>query len=181
MKKKLSTNIKLIQITKDLFWKHGIKRITVEEICKEAEVSKMTFYRHFKNKEAVAIAVIETIFNESLERYHNIMSTNDTFRIKVNKLLKLKQDDIKGISQEFIKDISRSDSSTLRDIIKGYRQQMHQHVILDFKQAQDKGDIRQDLNLDFVIFLLNDLNLGLICPVFCQPQRAIKRIAFWLG
>ena len=35
---------------KELFWKYGTKRVTVEEICREAGVSKMTYYKFFKNK-----------------------------------------------------------------------------------------------------------------------------------
>ena len=33
-----------------LFSKHGLRRVTVEEICREAGVSKMTFYKYFPNK-----------------------------------------------------------------------------------------------------------------------------------
>ena len=46
-------NIKYNQILtkgKELFWKYGIKRVAIEEICKQAHVSKMTFYKYFKNK-----------------------------------------------------------------------------------------------------------------------------------
>ena len=49
----LTTNPKYLDIfktAKDLFWKYGIKRVSIEEICKEAKVSKMTFYKFFPNK-----------------------------------------------------------------------------------------------------------------------------------
>jgi len=36
----------IIDTSKKLFWKYGIKRVTIEEICREAGVSKMTFYKH---------------------------------------------------------------------------------------------------------------------------------------
>ena len=40
---------------KDLFWKYGIRRVTVEEICEKSNVSKMTFYKYFPNKETLAL------------------------------------------------------------------------------------------------------------------------------
>ena len=46
---------------KDLFWKYGMKRVTVEEICKEANVSKMTFYKYFGNKYELALAIIKSM------------------------------------------------------------------------------------------------------------------------
>ena len=48
----------IIDTAKTLFMKHGMRRITVEEICREASVSKMTFYRLFTNKEDVAEIII---------------------------------------------------------------------------------------------------------------------------
>lgn len=48
-----SQNIKqqfILSAGKELFWKHGVKRVTVEEICVQASVSKMTFYKFFMNK-----------------------------------------------------------------------------------------------------------------------------------
>ena len=40
----------IMETARRLFWKHGISRIKVKEICEESEVSKMTFYRLFNNK-----------------------------------------------------------------------------------------------------------------------------------
>ena len=31
----------IVATAKTLFWKHGIKRVTIEELCKEASASKM--------------------------------------------------------------------------------------------------------------------------------------------
>lgn len=40
----------LIETAAQLFFKHGFKRVTVEEICRTAKVSKVTFYRYFAAK-----------------------------------------------------------------------------------------------------------------------------------
>jgi len=50
---KTTSNPKREQILttgKELFWKFGFKRVTIEEICKEAGVSKMTYYKFFTTK-----------------------------------------------------------------------------------------------------------------------------------
>jgi AcrR family transcriptional regulator len=43
----------------DLFWKFGFKRVTIDEICKKAEVSKMTFYKYFTDKIDLAKKVFD--------------------------------------------------------------------------------------------------------------------------
>ena len=51
----------LLNTARKLFVAHGIKRVTVEEICRTADTSKMTFYRFFRNKDEIAKAVIDRI------------------------------------------------------------------------------------------------------------------------
>lgn len=152
---------KLLRASKTLFWKYGIKRVTVEEICDKAGLSKMSFYRSYKNKNAIAEALIEQVFNNSIRRYNQIMESDADFRIKVGSLVKLKYEDVKGISEEFINDIYKKDSSTLSQKLENYRQQSLTQVRQDFIKAQKNGEIRKDLNIDFMMYMLNDMNIKL--------------------
>jgi AcrR family transcriptional regulator len=54
---------------KELFWKHGFKRVSIEEVCREANVSKMTFYKHFKNKIELIKYLLNFIFDISVKNY----------------------------------------------------------------------------------------------------------------
>ncbi|MBN1927463.1 MAG: helix-turn-helix transcriptional regulator, partial [Prolixibacteraceae bacterium] len=47
----------ILQSAKKLFWKYGIRKVSIDEICREAGVSRMTFYRLFKNKIELAKVV----------------------------------------------------------------------------------------------------------------------------
>ena len=46
---------------KDLFWKFGIRKVSIEEICSKANVSKVTFYKYFENKIDLAIFILLVI------------------------------------------------------------------------------------------------------------------------
>ena len=37
----------IVETATDLFMRYGVKRVTVEEICQTAKISKMTFYKYF--------------------------------------------------------------------------------------------------------------------------------------
>jgi len=151
----------ILRVAKDLFWKHGIRRVSVQEICKEANISKMTFYRHFENKEALALHVIQTSHNESHKRYRDIMDDTTAFSEKVVALLKLKQEGVSQISSELIDDIFKNQNENLQNYIKESRAQMQKEIMNDFALAQSKGQIRQDLKLEFILYTLNDLNTKL--------------------
>ena len=64
---------------KDLFWKYGIRKVTVEDICKEAGVSKMTFYRSFENKYEVAKIILIELANDSYVIFSELFSREDPF------------------------------------------------------------------------------------------------------
>ncbi len=153
---------KLLKASKTLFWKHGIKRVTVEEICDKANVNKMSFYRHFKNKEAIAQALIEQLFKSSIKRYIEIMESDDDFRIKVDKLVKLKYKEVKGISEEFINDVYKTEKKLNNNVSSGRNyaglSKQQKQIRQDFTQAQLKGEIRSDLNIGFMMYMLNDMN-----------------------
>lgn len=53
----------IVRTAKRLFSRHGSRRVTVEELCREAGVSKVTFYKHFENK----VDLVRTIRDEWLD------------------------------------------------------------------------------------------------------------------
>ena len=62
----------ILNAAKSLFWKHGIRRVTIEEICEVAGVSKMTCYKYFSNKTAIARYLIEDMFESGIKAYKEI-------------------------------------------------------------------------------------------------------------
>lgn len=142
---------------KSLFWKHGIRRITVEEICREAGVSKMTYYRLFKNKGEVAEKVLVDIMEEGMQDYRNIMDKQITFSEKMEQIILLKHDSSANISEEFIKDIYQNEEMGLVQKIEELTKSYLVEVMEDYKLAQKQGWIRQDLKLEFIMYIQDQL------------------------
>jgi AcrR family transcriptional regulator len=59
----------ILNTGKTLFWKHGVRRVTIEEICREADVSKMTFYRFFPNKIELAKTLLKKMADDAMADY----------------------------------------------------------------------------------------------------------------
>ncbi len=148
----------ILNTAANLFWKHGIRRVTVEEICREAGVSKMTFYRQFDNKSQLAFLVLKGILNTSREQYRNIMKQEVGFPEKVKQIILLKHNSTNELSEELLNDIYRHPELGLKTHIEEFQQQMMKEVMNDMANAQKQGWIRQNLKLDFIVYMLNDLN-----------------------
>ncbi|MDD5185790.1 MAG: TetR/AcrR family transcriptional regulator, partial [Paludibacter sp.] len=62
---KLTKKEQIEQIATELFWKHGFKKVTIDEICKKANVSRKTFYTFFENKTALVIFLMNKLTEEA--------------------------------------------------------------------------------------------------------------------
>ena len=150
-----SKSLDILNTARQLFWKHGIRRVSVEEICREAGASKMTFYRSFPNKIELAKAMLQKMFDESMNEYSAIMALDIPFEEKVQKELLLKFKGARGISAELVRDIYSNQEWGLREYMERRTEEALKVIMNDFAQAQQKGWIRQDLRLDFILFLFH--------------------------
>ncbi|MDB2473828.1 TetR/AcrR family transcriptional regulator [Schleiferiaceae bacterium] len=164
----------IVKQAKKLFLKHGIHRVTVQEICKEASVSKMTFYRMFKNKEDVAEKVLLEISENNIQSYRDIMKQDIPFAKRIEQMLEWKQTTSTEFSEEFIKDVFNLKESNLKTHFEEYRQKLTNELLNDLKTAQKDGWIRKDVKLTFVLYMLNDINEKLRDERFLAMYSNIK-------
>lgn len=155
-----SQNIKyqhILSSGKELFWKHGIKRVSVEEICAQAKVSKMTFYKFFKNKKALVIAILENTVGVALEDYKELINQDCSFTDKIAQMLKMKLESSKDISQEFILDIYQNQSMGLLPYMEELGKKSLSITMAFLLDSQKKGHIRQDIKVDFILYYFNHM------------------------
>lgn len=151
--------IQIIEKGRELFWKFGIKRVTIEEVCASAGVSKMTFYKFFTNKTDLVKHLIDDVFDENMNKYNKIMHTDKHFKDKVEEMALLKMKATQDISHEFINDYYTLFDEEMGGYLKIKMQENLDRMQNDFIDAQIKGDIRKDLKPEFIMYFLNHLSL----------------------
>lgn len=159
-KKDMTKSKKLQQITETahtLFMSHGIKRVTIEEICRTATVSKMTFYKYFDNKNDLAISVLDSIFTKAEKHYSNIMAQDTSFSEKVKDIIKLKLEASKDVSTEMLQDLWNNPVPEVANYMKKRTQLSLKLFLDDMIAAQNKGEIRQDINPHFILYFIGKM------------------------
>ncbi|SRR6056297_3655730 len=187
MKKRNPKFRQIVKTAKDLFWKHGMSRITVEEICEKSGVSKMTFYKHFSNKTELAKHILQELFDEGIQVYREIMESNKPYVEKVKAIIQMKMDFTKEISQEFINDLYKGDDPELQEMIEKYVSRNMEMILKDFKKAQKEGNIRKDINPHFLVYMMNktiDFSTDeQLIKLYSTPQEMINEFVrfFYYG
>ncbi|MGD8465904.1 MAG: TetR/AcrR family transcriptional regulator [Anaerolineae bacterium] len=139
----------LLQTGEALFVKHGMRRVTVEEICRQSGVSKPTFYRYFENKAALARRIDERWIEEALQRIDEIQATDAPFPQKMKQTLAIKQQLAARPGPEFLEDLIDLDI----DLSHAMRRVLHFLV-----QGQQQGDIRAGIRPELLLAAFEALN-----------------------
>jgi AcrR family transcriptional regulator len=139
----------LIQTGEALFVKHGMRRVTVEEICRQAGVSKPTFYKYFENKAALARRIVELWIEEVLHRIDGMEDAEVPFPEKMKQLLTIKQAISARPGPEFLEDLIHL------DIDLSHALQRVMHFLVEYQQ---QGDIRADIRPEVLMTAFDLLN-----------------------
>jgi len=151
---KLTKKEQIEHKAKELFWKHGFKKVTIDEICKKANVSRKTFYTFYDNKTALVIALMKKLTDEAFEESRQIIESDYTFAEKLEKSLQVKLLRNKEMSMEFVADFYNPDAT---EILACFQEIMEKTMamLVDFlKKAQQTGEMNPDLNLNYVLWML---------------------------
>jgi AcrR family transcriptional regulator len=157
MTKKSKSYLTIIASAKTLFWKHGIKKVSVEEISLAAGVSKMTFYRSFSNKEEVAEIILTDLIEKGHNDYRKIMAKEIPFESKLQEIIKLKSVGSKEVSQEFLKDIFINPDSKLATFMRFQSEKSNKMFEADLKKAQKNGELREGLKIEFILYMMGNI------------------------
>lgn len=146
----------ILESAKSIFFQHGIKRVTIEEICKKANVSKMTFYKFFKNKNDLAKVVLEDILNSNVREYQLIMAENIGFESKLLKLMKVKIEKAELIGDLFFEEIFETNIELI-DFINQKKEETLEMNLAFIKKGQREGVFRESITPEMFNYLVDNL------------------------
>ena len=180
---KKNTETKLTEAGRALFWKFGFTKVTVEDICQNAGVSKMTFYRYFENKTELAKRILDNAATEGMERFRSLMNAKIPAEEKMRRMILMKMEGTADISREFIEDIYSREGSHLQEYMMELTGKTGGLIMETFREAQDKGFFRKDFKPEMLlamsmkmIDLLTDKRLSALYPNVNEMIGDITRI-----
>ena len=160
--KKTKSYFRITEAANHLFHKYGIKKVSVEELCQNAEVSKMTFYRLFKNKEELVRHILILDFENAFNEQVKLFKSDLAFKEKLQNALALKYERSKQYSMEFVSDLYTSKD----DAIIKLMHDLGQKGLLVFRNflesGQKEGFVRKEVKIDFIMLYLNFMQEKLI-------------------
>ncbi|MFJ7699333.1 TetR/AcrR family transcriptional regulator [Lysinibacillus fusiformis] len=156
------TKQKLLDAAREVYYEFGFKKTTISQIIKRAETGYGTAYVHFKGKDEILIALMETVMQEFLDMAHTPFLPTSKEEAKelvlnqVTSFLTMAKSN-KDIMKVFAEAISLSPA--VNEKWDDIRKTNIHFIIRDITYAQSQGLVRSDLKIDIVArswFFINE-------------------------
>ncbi len=142
----------ILRTAEKLFMQFGYHRVTVEEICREANVSKVTFYKYFSNKFAVLEDYMTTRLALGMETFDRIKKADASLQAKMQAMIAMKESAVSKFSTVFMHSIMSSDPAIL-ELMTRWTEMSMASMKDFFADAQAKGEIHPDYSVDFLLHI----------------------------
>jgi AcrR family transcriptional regulator len=163
----------LITTATELFYSYGVRRVTINEICRKASVSPMTFYKYFSNKWDIAKTVLDIMLDEATRLSQSMLEDNISFTQKVEKMFMAAAAQAQAYSSDLRDDLMSEDSPLRSYTLKRRKKFVELHTNF-LKKAQKDGYIHSDIKIPFLLFIWNRYCNLLDHPEFVQIMPDVE-------
>ena len=147
---------RIIQQAGELFMKHGVKRISMDEIASRLGISKRTIYQNFEDKEDLLLQYIRHLELIKSEYIKDLSKNEHTVVHVFLKTIEMHKE-FDFINIIFIDDVKKYYPKANQELID--QQNRGISFIRQFlEEGMAQSVIRKDLNIEVVSFLLQDSN-----------------------
>ena len=138
----------IIEAAKGLFTRYGFKRVTIEEICREASASKVTYYKYFRNKLELATAIRDDMLDSAFAAFDEIGALDIPFAEKIDRM-----------TQWQLEFLAKTDNDFFHEMlaISDFRQEYRNRFLRNLESGRKTGEIRQDISLELVYLITEKL------------------------
>jgi len=152
---------KIINTTISLFRQtHDVKKVSLEVIAHEANVSPTTIYNNFGTREALIYEVVKVLIRENLDRNTALIHSDLPFPQKLSRIISGKMDMVSKLNQEIIDKIVSQDQAIAPFIDKIYENEIKplwKEMLADGKK---QGYIDPSLDDEALLIYLDVMKAG---------------------
>lgn len=173
---------RIIDVAVREFAGHGFASANVNRMAQEAEISVGALYKYFPTKEDLFMYIVEVAAAGISSYVSGIIESDIRLSSKLERLLRLAQDysrqdpDLIKLYNVFSSDSDQSRAEIIADKLESITARAYRDLI---RQAQQKGEIRDDIDAEILAFLIDNQLLIMQYSFACSYHQ--KRFSLFVG
>lgn len=137
----------------ELFKVYGVEKVSIAEIAKKANVSPVTIYNYFGNKDELFKEVLSEYMNNELEQYVELLHSNLPFPKKLEKMVFNKTEAAKTLSSDFLRGIT---DPSLQEVIEDFANNKAIPLMMEMiEQGKAEGYVNPDLSTNAILIYIH--------------------------
>jgi AcrR family transcriptional regulator len=158
----------------ELYYKYGIKSVTMDDVARELGISKKTLYKHVENKNDLVSKVLDYLLEQKNCAFKELLSKN------LNAIEELLE-----VGVYIVKTIMDYNPSTQYDLKKYYPEQytkfhavrkdrMHQSILRNIEKGKDQGLYRIELDNEIIAKIQTSRFIHMSSDEFFDRNEMLK-------
>lgn len=144
----------IIKTAGEMFFRLGIRSVSIDDICHELGMSKKTFYVYFESKEALVAQLLHANVEYISQKMEDLAKLQD-FRQLVSKFLKhqeAEKNDVRRVPQ-LVYDLKKYYPRQFADFQHECFQTQKKYIKRYLEQGREEGYVRANLNIELTATL----------------------------
>lgn len=161
---------------------HDVKRVSLEAIAREANVSPTTIYNNFSTREKLVYEVVKALLRERIEFARTLLRSEVTFPQKLIGIMSGKLNLMSEINGEILTKMLSQDRTIKRFIDEIYESEIKPLLREMLADGKKQGYIEPSLDEEALLIYLDALKAGFadradILPKFQSNMQLLKQLS----
>jgi AcrR family transcriptional regulator len=134
----------------ELFFRYGVKTVTMDAIATDLGISKKTIYQHFPDKESIVFEVVKTFTEQDLEKWAELDRLYPNVIEKIFKSFEMVKDMLVQMNPRLLFEIQKYFPNAYQLFVEHGEKCIYENLIADFKKGAQFGYFRNDIDFELL-------------------------------
>lgn len=165
---------RILNAALELFFRFGIKSVTMDDIAKHLAMSKKTIYQFFRDKDEVVHTLLEKELQRDMDEFAQISQTATNVVEEVFQHMKKMSQMFQNINPNIFYDLRKYHPKTWELFLKFKNEYAHKMVYDALEKGKKDGLVRTDTNSDIIARLrVEEIDMSFDPAVFPPDKYRI--------
>ena len=172
---------RILDKVRDLFFKRGFSRVTMDELASELGISKKTLYNHFSGKAEMLELVVQDLKLEVTNGVDRIMLQEELdFKEKLVSILSFTGKVLGNLEPEFLIDLKKSNPEVSKELEDYKREAAFNRFSFLLDEGIKKGYVKPDVNKSMAVLVYASLIEMAMNPEYISqlPEDLKRHVPF---
>jgi len=133
-----------------LFFRYGVKSVTMDAIAAELGISKKTIYQHFPDKDAMVLQVVDAFIERDELKWVELDKQFPNVIEKMFKSFEMVKEMLVQMNPRLLFEIEKYFPAAYTRFKEYNERGIHAHLVSDFKKGMQFGYFRKDIDVELL-------------------------------